>query len=178
MKKPPYLEPSQPPGRSQESAQRTGQDSPGKSAELKAAGRMRQSSGGPEGERLSRLAVPALGEGKQLVRLRGNEGREAWLPVTRMTAGEGGDTCGAPVGFPISATSRERTWKDLKPGHDTKFGFFFKDYPGCSAENGLSGDKGGHGEPLTRGVSTEHEGGLEAGGGSRDGEKGTHSKKD
>lgn len=51
MKKPPYLESSHPPGRSQESAQRTGQDSPGKSAELRAAGRMRRSSGGPGGER-------------------------------------------------------------------------------------------------------------------------------
>lgn len=57
-------------------------------------------------------------------------------------------------------------------------GFFFKDYPGCSAENGLSGGKGGHGEPLRSGVSTEHKGGLEAGGDSGDGEKVMHSKKD
>lgn len=73
--------------------------------------------------------MPALGEEKQLVRLRGSEGREAWLAGTRLMAGKGGDTCGVHVGFPISATSRERTWKDLKPGHDTKFGFFFYGLP-------------------------------------------------
>lgn len=73
-----------------------------------------------------------------------------------MNAGESGEHLWGV--FRISAKSRERTWKGLKPGHETKFGFlkgFFwlwswdwtawgqGSTEGATAERGQHGEEGG-----------------------------------